>query len=94
MRMLAICAWALTIVMAVGLWGLFKGDKTLMFAGAAGALYSAYRYEQDRKSQSRTARARASVFSKPYFYRDGKKYVRKTVWRNNKKCYQFVRQVR
>src|SRR5450432_923356 len=55
----------------VGLLGLVKGDKTLMFAGAAGALYSSYRYEQDRKSQSKTDRARAAMFSKRSYYRDG-----------------------
>lgn len=65
--------------------GLLKDDKTLFFSGTAGALYSAWRYEQDRKSQSKLARARAAYFSKPYFYRDGKRYVRKTVWKNGKK---------
>jgi len=76
---------------ALGLYGLLKGDNTLFFAGAAGALYSSWRYEQDRKSQSKVNRARAAAFSKPYFYRDGKKYVRKTVWQDGKKHYRFVR---
>lgn len=76
---------------ALGLWGLLKKDNTLAFAGGAGALYSAWRYEQDRKSQSKTDRARAEYFSKPYFYRDGKRYERRTVNRNGKKYYQFVR---
>lgn len=75
----------------VGLLGLLKGDNTLAFAGAAGALYSGYRYEQDRKSQSKTDRARAAMFSKRSFYRNGHKYVRKTVWKKGKKYYQFVR---
>jgi hypothetical protein len=75
----------------LGLFGLIKGDKTLMFAGAAGALYSANRYEQDRKSQSKTDRARASYFSKDHFYRNGHRYNRKTVWSHGKKHYQFVR---
>src|SRR5207247_2308836 len=52
---------------ALGLIGLLKGDSTLMFAGGAGALYSAYRYEQDRKSQSKSARARAAMFNKKSF---------------------------
>jgi len=38
---------------AVGIFGLLKHNSTLTVAGAAGAAYSAYRYEQDRKSQSR-----------------------------------------
>src|SRR5436853_5008431 len=51
----------------LGLLGLLKGDNTLMFAGAAGALYSANRYEQDRKSQSRAARARYELFRRGSF---------------------------
>ncbi len=76
---------------ALSILGLAKGDKTLMFAGAAGALYSANRYEQDRKSQSKTDRARAAYFSKKSFYRNGHKYVRKTVYKDGKKYYRFVR---
>lgn len=76
---------------ALGLWGLLKGDNTLMFAGAAGALYSASRYESDRKSQSKAERARAQMFSKRSFTRDGYVYNRKTVKKNGKTYYQFVR---
>lgn len=75
----------------LGILGLLKDDSTLTFAGAAGALYSAYRYEQDRKSQSRIDRARAAYFSRPYFYRDGVRYNRRTVYKNGKKYYQFVK---
>jgi hypothetical protein len=84
-RNIAIASGALSIL------GLLNDDKTLFFAGAAGALYSAYRYEQDRKSQSRLARTRAAYFSRPYFVRNGVRYNRKTVWKNGKKYYQFVR---
>jgi hypothetical protein len=76
---------------AVAVLGLLKKDSTLTFAGTAGALYSLYRYEQDRKSQNSLNRARAAYFSKPYFYRDGQKYTRKLVTKNGKKYYQFVR---
>ena len=76
---------------ALGVLGLLRKDNTLFFAGTAGALYGAWRYEQDRKSQSRLARARAAYFSQPYFYRDGKRYERRTVWKNGKKFYRFVR---
>ncbi len=37
---------------AVAIYGLLKKDKMLTLGGAAGAGYSLYRYEQDRKSQS------------------------------------------
>jgi hypothetical protein len=76
---------------ALGLLGLLKGDSTLMFAGTAGALYSAHRYEQDRKSQSKIDRARATMFGRREFTRDGRRYVRKTVYKNGKKYYRFVR---
>lgn len=76
---------------ALGVLGLLKHDNTLFFAGTAGALYSAYRYEQDRKSQSKLQRTRAAYFSKPYFYRDGRKYVRKTTMKNGKRYYYFAK---
>lgn len=75
----------------LGVIGLLNNDSTLTFAGAAGALYSAYRYEQDRKSQNRVDRARAYYFSQPYFYRDGRRYERRDVNRNGQRYYQFVR---
>lgn len=76
---------------AVALLGLLEKDSRLVFAGAAGALYSVYRYEQDRKSQNRVDRARAYYFSQPYFYRDGVRYERRLVTRGNDRYYQFVR---
>jgi hypothetical protein len=75
---------------AVGLYGLLKKDNTLMWSGVAGGLYSAWRYEQDRKSQSKIARQRAAAYSRPYIYRNGKRYNRQTVWKNGKKYYRFV----
>ena len=76
---------------AVALLGLLSKDNRLVFAGGAGALYSIYRYQEDQKSKDRLKRLRAQYFSKPYFYRNGHKYVRHTVVRNGKKYYQFVR---
>lgn len=76
---------------ALGLFGLLKHDNTLMFAGAAGALYSANRYEQDRKSQSKIDRARAQMFSRRSFTRNGHTYVRHTVKKNGHTYYQFRR---
>jgi Ni/Co efflux regulator RcnB len=76
---------------AVGLYGLLKHDNTLMFLGAAGALYSVNRYEQDRKSQNKAKRARAEMFQRKSFTRDGHRYVRQTVRKNGKTYYQFVR---
>ena len=72
-------------------FGLIKNDKTLSFVGAAGALYSADRYEKDRKSQDKAERTRAALFSKRTIYRDGKRYTRRTVIRNGHKYYRFRR---
>jgi len=76
----------------LGVLGLLTKDNTLTFAGAAGSLYSLYRYEQDRKSQSSYERGRAYYFSQPYFYRDGHRFDRRLVTKNGQKYYQFVRQ--
>ncbi|HWA82041.1 MAG TPA: hypothetical protein VG820_01305, partial [Fimbriimonadaceae bacterium] len=75
----------------VGVIGLLEHDKTLVFAGSAGTLYSLYRYEEDRKSQNRLARARAFYFSHPYFVRNGHRYNRRLVVRHGQRYYQFVR---
>lgn len=73
----------------LGLFGLLKGDKTLFFLGTAGALYSANRYEQDRKSQSKADRARAAIFSKTSFKRDGVTYYRHMKTEKGKRYYYF-----
>jgi hypothetical protein len=77
---------------ALGLIGALEHDDTLFFAGTAGALYSAYRYDQDRRSYDRTDRLRARYFSKPYFERDGVRYNRRTEWRDGAKYYRFERE--
>ena len=74
---------------AVAVLGLLNNDSTLTFVGAAGALYSANRYEQDRKSQNQLAHTRAAYFSRTSFYRDGVKYQRMTKWKKGKKYYYF-----
>jgi hypothetical protein len=84
-RNLAIAAGAVAVL------GVLQKDNRLVFAGAAGALYSLHRYEQDRKSQSQVDRARAAYFSQPYFYRDGVRYDRRLVTKNGDRYYQFVR---
>jgi hypothetical protein len=76
---------------AAAVLGLLNNDRTLVFAGSAGALYSLHRYEQDRKSQSQLQRLRAEFFSRPYFYRDGVRYERVLVTRDGQRYYQFVR---
>jgi len=76
---------------AAAIYGLLKKDNTITFAGAAGALYSLHRYEQDRKSQSKIDRARAAAFGRRSYTRNGVRYVRKTVKKNGKTYYQFVR---
>jgi hypothetical protein len=72
-------------------FGLLKGNNTIALIGAAGGLYSLNRYEQDRKSQSKTDRERASFYSRPYYYKDGQRYERRTVTRNGERFYQYVR---
>jgi hypothetical protein len=75
----------------VSAFGMIQHDPTIGFVGAAGALYSLNRYEQDRKSQSTGAKARASIFSHASIYRNGHQYNRQTVNHNGKKYYRFVK---
>lgn len=82
----------LTIASGVaGIAGILSKNGTLTFLGTAGALYSAHRYEQDRKSQSKIDRDRAALYSRTSFTKDGQKFVRKTKWQKGKKYYYFVK---
>ncbi len=76
---------------ALGAVGLLKGNRILTIAGLGGAGYSAWRYEQDRKSQNRAQRQRAQLFSNRYITKNGKRYERRTVRKNGQTYYQFVR---
>lgn len=76
---------------AIAVLGLLKHDNTIAFLGAAGALYSLNRYEQDRKSQSKIDHARYTMFSQGSYNRDGHHYVRKTKWVKGQKYYYFVK---
>lgn len=76
---------------AVALLGVIKKDQRITFAGVAGGLYALWRYEQDRKSQSRIDRLRASYFSRPTMYRNGVQYNRRIVTKNGDRYYQFVK---
>ena len=75
----------------VAVIGLIEHDNTLVFVGAAGALYSLDRYNHDRHSHNRADRLRALYFSKPYFYRNGHRYHRILVTSHRKRYYRFVR---
>lgn len=69
--------------------GMLKNDGTLTFVGTVGALYSASRYEHDRKSQSKLDQARASMFARSSFTRDGRTYRRYTTYKKGQKYYYF-----
>lgn len=47
---------------AVAGYGLLKHDRTATVVGAAGAAYSAHRYENDRHSQSHQSAARRNYY--------------------------------
>jgi len=85
--------WRQIAVMAglVAAVGLLEHDRTLVFVGAAGALYSLVRYQHDLHSHDRAARLRAVYFSRPYFYRNGHRYRRVLVTSHGQKYYRFVR---
>lgn len=76
---------------ALALLGQFNKDKTVSYVGAAGALYSLYRMQEDTKSQNKIRRQRAAFYSRPYYYKNGVRYDRKTVRKNGHTYYTFVR---
>jgi len=76
---------------ALGVIGLLSGNKTLAVAGIAGGAYSAWRYEQDRKSQSKMERQRYQMFSRDHIMYKGHRYNRKTYYDHGHKFYKFVR---
>lgn len=58
-------------------YGLLKHNTTATVLGAAGAAYSANRYEQERKHQDERKRARARYHSHGGdYYRNGRKYYK------------------
>ncbi|HLK15505.1 MAG TPA: hypothetical protein VKT78_11935 [Fimbriimonadaceae bacterium] len=71
--------------------GLLTHSPLLVGVGVAGGLYSAYRYEEDRKSQSKMARRRYALFHKKEIWEHGHRYKRVTVMRNGHKYYAFKR---
>lgn len=70
---------------AVALYGLNKHDTTTTVLGAAGAAYSANRYEKDRKNQASASRNRARYHrssrnytskGRQYYYYQGHTYYK------------------
>ena len=76
---------------AATVYGVLNHDPTVAFIGAAGTLYSASRYDQDRRSQSQSDRARAELFERGSFDRDGVHYTKHDKWDNGKHYYYFSR---
>lgn len=76
---------------AAGVIGLLTKNNTLTYLGLGGGLYSAWRYEQDRKSQSKLAQQRAQLFNRSSFTHKGHRYVRRTKIKNGKKYYYFAK---
>ena len=74
---------------AAALLGIITKNGTVTTVGAVGALYSAYRYEQDRKSESKLRRQKADMFSHDHYVHNGVRYDRKTVYKKGVKYYRF-----
>jgi hypothetical protein len=76
---------------AAGVAGLLTGNRTLAALGLGGGLYSAYRYEEDRKSQNRDAGRRYELFRRPAFDYGGHHYERRTRRVDGRDHYYFQR---
>ena len=75
----------------VAVVGILTHNPLLMAVGVTGGLYSTYRYEQDRKSQSSSDRRRAAWFSQKSRTIDGHRYRRVTVTSNGHQYYAYKR---
>ena len=69
--------------------GLLTHSNALIAIGVTGGLYSAYRYEQDRKSQNSDDRRRHAYFSQKTRNIDGHRYHRVTVTREGHQYYAY-----
>ena len=76
---------------AVGVAGLLTGNRTLAALGLGGGLYSAYRYDQDRRSQDRDGRGRYELFRRTSFDHQGHHYERRERMQGGQKYYYFHR---
>jgi len=76
---------------ALGALVLLSHNGTLTTLGIGGALYSAYRYDQDRRSSDPHRRRVAAYYSRTSFTHNGHRYERRLVTKNHKKYYTFVR---
>ena len=75
----------------IALLGQLNRDKTASYLGAAGALYSTYRMEEDRKSSNKQKQALAAHYKQDHYVSKGVRYDRKTVRKNGKPYYTFVK---
>ncbi len=73
----------------VGIAGLLSGDDQLAAIGLGGGLYSAYRYEEDRKSENRWDRNRYELYRHPSFDYRGHHYIRRERERDGQKYFYF-----
>ncbi len=76
---------------AVAILGQLNKDKTASYLGLGTALYSAYRMQEDSKSQNKTKREMAAFYNRDHFTKNGVRYDRKTVKKNGKTYYTFVK---
>ncbi len=76
---------------AAGVLGLLTGNKTLAALGIGGGLYSASRYEADRKSQNKDEHRRYELFQRKSFDHNGHHYERHTKMVKGQKQYYFKR---
>ncbi len=61
---------------AIAGYGLLNHNSTATLLGAAAGGYGAYKYEQDRKSQSEQQRARQHTYYHRNYTENGRKYYR------------------
>lgn len=69
-----------------------ENDPTIVFSGDSGTLYPFSEYNTDRVKPEKKLKLKCAFFGRPYFWRDGVRYDRKTlVDEKDGRCFQFVK---
>jgi len=76
---------------AVGVVTVSSDSRVLTVIGLGGPLYSTARYTEDRKSRKPDELRRAALFRHRSIYVHGRRYTRRTIWRDHAHYYEFVR---
>jgi hypothetical protein len=68
-----------------------EDDPTIVFTGDTGEPYPFSEYNTDRVKPEKKLKLKCAFFGRAYFWRDGARYDRKTMFKDGEQCFQFVK---